>query len=179
MHDVAHAYYCRAYNDREKEFWKAASESEDPWLPLEALLMPVLVPYIAVQLIREEMSISLEEASDVYKQSKAFGTEHNSDLNAEKFSLIYTMLCKYYGIQDDKCDSVRSFINRFKCSTELYILQQPAPESPRVASSPEPSQNAPSTNERPRVKLTVSFVFSMYPIWLRNSNSDSSPTTRT
>lgn len=117
MRDVAYAYHCRAYNDRERDFWKSASnaaDEEDAWLRIEDFIYHVLVPYVAVELISEEMSTSLEDALDVYNRSKTFGRDFNSDLDSERFPDIMKSVFKYYDLPpEDTDDEVRWFINRF------------------------------------------------------------------
>ena len=123
--EVACDYYYRSYNKKEKEFWRAASripEHEDPWLPYKSLIVHVLVPYVAVQLIREEMSIGIEDALDVYKRSMAFGCDFNSDCNDEEFDKIDTMLADHYKLDDPEPDDICDEVS-------LFIIDQICPQS--------------------------------------------------
>ena len=123
INDVANIYYRRAYNDREKNFWRAAAEStEEAWLSLELLMVHVLAPHVAALLIKEEMSISLEEAQDVYNQSMEFGVEHNLDMRSEKFPVICQVLSEYFENTDspepvNNFDEVCLFIDSPKPSS--------------------------------------------------------------
>lgn len=168
MRDVACAYHCRAYTDRERDFWELASnaaDEEDAWLRIEDFIYHVLVPYVAVELISEEMSISLEDALDVYNRSKTFGRDFNSDLNSEDFPNILKLVFKFYDLpSEDSDDEVRWFIKRFIRSSMLRMLQQPPSPAPKLpedeASHPELSQDALAV-ERPTIKLTVRLALSL------------------